>query len=130
MSLRPADTPTPLHANPSERPNMTDPVPSSTHRDTPDEQDDTARKQRVKALFTRYPDITSEERRELTDYLKSGPLLEIGLLKGDETIRYKIAAFEQEQEKALSHAPQEIAVLLVIFVLLAVACSALWDMGA
>ncbi|MDM7967047.1 hypothetical protein [Blastomonas fulva] len=97
---------------------------------TPDEQDDTARKQRIKALFTRYPDITSEERRELTDYLKSGPLLEIGLLKGDETIRYKIAAFEQEQAKALSHAPKEIAVLLVIFVLLAVACSALWDMGA
>lgn len=97
---------------------------------TPDERDGTARKQRVKALFTRYPDITSEERRELTDYMRSGPLLEIGLLKGDETIRYKIAAFEQEQEKALSHAPQEIAVLLVIFVLLAVACSALWDMGA
>lgn len=90
----------------------------------------TARKQRMRTLFDRYPAISSDERRELTVYLKSGPLLEIGLLKGDETIRYKIAAFEQEQQKALANSPMNMIVLLVIFGLLTLVLSGLWDMGA
>ncbi|WP_156139557.1 hypothetical protein [Sphingomonas sp. 35-24ZXX] len=95
----------------------------------PDTDDALARKQRIRAVFARYPNISNDERQQLTDFLKSGPLLDIGLLKGDEAIRYKIAAFEQEQEKALANAPMQMVVLLVIFVLLAVVCSALWDMG-
>lgn len=101
------------------------PAPPDTASD-----DAYARKQRIKALFARYPNISNEDRQELTDFLKSGPLMDIGLLKGDETIRYKIAAFEQEQEKALSNAPMQLVVLLAIFVLLAAVCSTLWDMGA
>ncbi|MDM7956791.1 hypothetical protein [Blastomonas sp.] len=92
--------------------------------------DANGRKQHIKTLFTRYPAISNDERRELTTYLKTGPLLEIGLLKGDETIRYKIAAFEQEQQKALDYSPVSIIVLLVIFVLLALVLTALWDMGS
>lgn len=85
--------------------------------------------QRIQALFTQYPAISGDERRELTAYLKNGPLLEIGLLKGDDTIRYKIAAFEQEQQKALENSPMSMVVLLVILALLAVVLSALWNIG-
>ena len=113
-----------------ERQVMNDQHPGAAMPATPDTDDASARKQRTRALFSRYPDISNDERYELTAFLKSGPLLDIGLLKGDDTIRYKIAAFEQEQEKALSHSPMQMVVLLVIFVLVAVVCSALWDIGA
>jgi hypothetical protein len=56
-------------------------------------------------------------------------LLDIGSLKGDETVRYKIAAFEDEHRKAFRTTPTQIAVLLVVFVIAALACSMLWDIG-
>lgn len=105
-------------------------IPSTTLDDPADENTATARKQRMRTLFDRYPAITGDERRELASYLKSGPLLEIGLLKGDETIRYKIAAFEEEEQKALSNSPTSMIVLVVIFALLTLVLSGLWDMGA
>jgi hypothetical protein len=113
----------------AERLLMTRKNSSTALDDTDHEHSATARKQRMRALFDRYPAITGDERRELTAYLKNGPLLEIGLLKGDETIRYKIAAFEQEQQKALANSPMSMVVLLVIFALLTLVLSVLWDMG-
>lgn len=112
-----------------ERPIMTNQDTSATPPTDTNDIVAAERKRRMRALFTRYPDITNDERREITDYFKTGPLLEIGLLKGDETIRYKIAAFEQEEHKALAASPMQLVVLLLIFVVAAVACSALWDMG-
>lgn len=97
--------------------------------DASDEHIASARKQRIRTLFKRYPDITGEERRELAAYLRSGPLLEIGLLKGEDTIRYKIGAFEQEQHKALATTPMELVVLLLVFGVVAAVCAALWDIG-
>ena len=83
----------------------------------------------IKALFERYPNISGDERRELARYLSSGPLLEIGLLKGDEAVRYKIAAFEKDNEKALSTTTFEAVVLVGIFALTALICYVMWDMG-
>lgn len=91
--------------------------------------DSEARRKQVKKLFARYPDITSAEREELVSYLRSAPVLDIGLLKSDEAIRYRIAAFEQENARKLSLRPVEIAVLLVIFALVSATCVALWDIG-
>lgn len=113
----------------SERSAMTEHHSLAATPAKPDTDDALARKQRIRAVFARYPNISNAERQQLTDFLKSGPLLDIGLLKGDEAIRYKIAAFEQEQEKALANAPIQMLVLLVIFVLLAAVCSTFWDMG-
>lgn len=90
-------------------------------------QDD--RRKQMKKLFARYPEITSTEREELVRYLRTAPVLDIGLLKSDETIRYRIAAFEQEHARKLSLRPVEIAVLLLIFALVTGACVALWDIG-
>lgn len=120
--MRPDTVPT------HERPIMTNhdkPAPVSTETDGLV----TDRKQRIEALFTRYPDITNDQRREIKAYFKTAPPLEIGLLKGDDTIRYKIAAFEQEEKRALATSPMELVVLLLVFVVAAVVCSALWDMG-
>lgn len=83
----------------------------------------------IKALFERYPNISGDERREMARYLNSGPLMDIGLLKGDETVRYKIAAFEKDNEKALSTTTFEAFVLIGIFALTALICYVMWDMG-
>lgn len=91
--------------------------------------DPEARRKQVKKLFARYPDITSTEREDLVHYLRTAPVLDIGLLKSNEAIRYRIAAFEQENARNLSIRPMEIAVLLLIFTLVAATCVALWDIG-
>lgn len=88
-----------------------------------------ARRKHIRSLFARYPDITSTEREEIVHYLRSGPVLDIGLLKSDEAIRYRIAAFEQEYARRLTIRPVEITVLLFVFALVTAACVALWDMG-
>lgn len=88
-----------------------------------------AQRQRMKQLFARYPDISSTEHDEMVRYLRTAPVLDIGLLKSDETIRYRIAAFEQESACKLAIRPVEIAVLLLVFALITAACVALWDIG-
>jgi len=95
--------------------------------DLPTHQD--VRRKQMKKLFARYPDITSSEREELVRYLRTAPVLDIGLLKSDEAIRYRIAAFEEENARKLSVRPAEIAILLLIFALAAATCVALWDIG-
>jgi len=95
--------------------------------DLPTYQDD--RRKQVARLFARYPEITSAEREELVRYLRTAPVLDIGLLKSDEAIRYRIAAFEQEHARKLAIRPVEIAVLLIVFALVTAACVALWDIG-
>lgn len=91
--------------------------------------DPEARRKRMKQLLARYPDIGSTEREEIVRYLRTAPVLDIGLLKSDETIRYRIAAFEQEHARKLAIRPVEIAVLLLVFALVTTACVALWDIG-
>lgn len=95
--------------------------------DLPTHQD--ARRKHVKNLFARYPEITSTEREELVRYLRTAPVLDIGLLKSDEAIRYRVAAFEEENARKLRVRPLEIAALLLIFTLVAATCVALWDIG-
>ncbi len=85
---------------------------------------------RIRMLLQQYPATSSEENREIALWLTKGPLLDIGLMRGDESLRYKIAAFEQEHSKIISNKPLQIIVLLAIFLLTALACFALWDVGA
>ena len=97
------------------------------HKDLPTEHD--ALRHHIRSMLARYPEIDSTEREEIVRYLRTAPVLDIGLLKSDEAIRYRLAAFEQENARKLSLRPVEIAVLLLIFVLVASACVALWDIG-
>ena len=90
---------------------------------------DNKNKSRVKHLLEQYPNTSRDENAEILAVLSDGPLLDIGSLKGDETVRYKIAAFEDEHRKAFRTTPMQIAVLLVVFVIAALACSMLWDIG-
>lgn len=106
------------------------PIDHSLDTQAPTEQQTAlATRSRIKSLFERYPNIANEEKRELAAYLRSGPLLDIGLLKGDEEIRYKIAAFEQDNQQALRTSPMELAVLITILAVAALVCSALWNAG-
>ncbi|GAA0642840.1 hypothetical protein GCM10009424_17900 [Sphingomonas ursincola] len=89
-----------------------------------------ARRKRMKTLFQRYPDISTSERDEMVRYLRTAPVLDIGLLKSDESLRYRIAAFEAANARALGASPWEIAALVAIFVFVGSVCVALWDMGA
>ena len=91
--------------------------------------DTEALRKRMKSLFKRYPDITASERDEIVRYLRTAPVLDIGLLKSDESLRYRIAAFEQANARALGSSPWEIAILIAIFAIVAATCVALWDMG-
>lgn len=93
------------------------------------DQSDSHKKSRVKDLLERYPNTSREENDEILNFLKNGPILDIGNLKGDETVRYKIAAFEEAHQKTFRTTPMEIVVLLFIFVIVALVCSMLWDVA-
>lgn len=96
---------------------------------TSDLQSESLKKARIKDLLERYPNTSRDENDEILAFLKNGPILDIGNLKGDEAVRYKIAAFEDAHQKMFRTTPMEIAVLLFIFVIVALVCSMLWDIG-
>lgn len=98
------------------------------HEDLPANTD--AQRRHIRSLFARYPDISTAERDAMVRYLRTAPVLDIGLLKGDESLRYRIGAFEAANARALGASPWDIAVLIAIFALVTNVCVALWDMGA
>ncbi|MES2338862.1 MAG: hypothetical protein V4537_12270 [Pseudomonadota bacterium] len=50
-----------------------------------------ARRDRIAALLRRYPDLPSDDTHELLTFLKTGAILDIGMLKGNPDTRDRIA---------------------------------------
>ena len=84
---------------------------------------------RAKALLTAYPNIDAAETAEIADFLRTGPVLEVGLLSSDEELRPKLLAFQAEHEGRFALRAKDYLVVALITAVLAVVCFLLWDAG-
>lgn len=84
---------------------------------------------RVKVLLHAYPNIDAAETAEIADFLRTGPVLEVGLLSSDEELRPKLLAFQAEHEGRFALRAKDYLVVALISVALAVICFLLWDAG-
>lgn len=53
---------------------------------------DLARRTRIAGLLDHHPNLNPEETREVLDFLKTGSMIDIGMLRGDPAYRAKIEA--------------------------------------
>ena len=63
-----------------------------------DEQNgsDLARRNHIAGLLARHPDLAAAETAEILDFLKTGSMIDIGMLRGDPAFRPKIEQIRAE----------------------------------
>lgn len=61
---------------------------------------DLARRSRIAALLDHHPNLVAEETVEILDFLKSGSMIDIGMLRGDPAYRAKIEAVKAADQGA------------------------------
>ncbi|WP_343518747.1 hypothetical protein [Sphingomonas sp.] len=92
---------------------------------------DLARRIRIAQLLDRHPKLDPAESAEVVDFLKTGSMIDIGMLRGDPAYRAKIEAI-----KAANHSEFRVGPLRSILIGLAIAlpflllCWLIADWGA
>ena len=61
---------------------------------------DLARRTRIAGLLDHHPNLAPEETAEILDFLKSGSMIDIGMLSGDPAYRTKIEAVKASNHQA------------------------------
>jgi hypothetical protein len=80
--------------------------------------DRNSRTERVKWLLGRYPDITPEEVREITAFLKRSPALDIALFELNGEVKPVLGRFERDRRRDCESAPRDVAIAVALLVLL------------
>lgn len=89
--------------------------------------DQQSRVDRVKWLLGRYPDITPEEAREITVFVKHSPALDIALFEMDGEVKPVLGRFKQDHQRDFGiSAPHWVAIGAAMLSLLFI-CYLLWD---
>ncbi len=92
---------------------------------------DTSLRDRIAGLLNRYPALEPSERGELIAFIKSGPAIDRGMLKGDPTHAAAIRRVEADhpEQFRLSIARQLFVAAAVALPFLAI-CWLAWEAGA
>lgn len=92
---------------------------------------DTSLRDYIAGLLTRYPALEPSERKELITFIKSGPAIDRGMLKGDPTHAAAIRRVEADhpEQFKLSLARQLFVAAVIVLPFLAI-CWLAWEVGA
>lgn len=92
---------------------------------------DVARRTRIAGLLDHHPNLKPEETAEILHFLKTGSMIDIGMLRGDPTYRAKIEAVKAADQSAFRlGAGRSIAIGLAIVVPFLLLCWLIADWGA
>jgi hypothetical protein len=81
---------------------------------------------RAEALLNRYPEISDRELDELIDIFPKLPILDVGLITGDERIAAKVADLYKAHGKRLKSSKTSLIILLVAFLVVPLATVAVF----
>lgn len=98
-----------------------------------DEQNgsDLARRTRIAGLLDHHPHLNPEESAEILDFLKTGSMIDIGMLRGDPAYRAKIEAMKAANQDAFRVGPlRSILVALAVALPFLLLCWLIADWGA
>ncbi len=85
----------------------------------------------VTGLLARYPDLATHETSELLDFLKSGPAVDRGMLKGDpETAPAIQRVLADHAEHFRVGLTKQLGIALAITLPFLLLCWLIWDSGA
>lgn len=92
---------------------------------------DTSLRERIGLLLTRYPALDPSEQAELIAFIKSGPAIDRGMLKGDPTYAAAIRRVEADhpEQFRLGIARQLLVAAAIALPFLAI-CWLAWEVGA
>jgi hypothetical protein len=85
-------------------------------------------RERVAALLARYPKISSRDRREILDFLKTGRHLEIGLLTANAALRPRLDSFMADHNHHFRVTLAESARVLAAISAFLLVCWLLWEL--
>ncbi|HEY0623144.1 hypothetical protein [Sphingomonas sp.] len=92
---------------------------------------DLARRTRIAGLLNHHPNLSPEESAEILDFLKTGSMIDIGMLRGDPAYRAKIEAVKAADHRAFKLGPvRSILIGLAITVPFVLLCWLIADWGA
>lgn len=92
---------------------------------------DLARRTRIAGLLDHYPNLSPEETAQILDFLKTGSMIDIGMLRGDPAYRAKIEAVKAADHHAFKLGPiRSILIGLAIAVPFLLLCWLIADWGA
>jgi len=66
---------------------------------------DLARRTRIAGLLDHHPNLSADETAEILDFLKTGSMIDIGMLRGDPTYRAKIETVKAANHRAFRLGP-------------------------
>ncbi len=92
---------------------------------------DTSLRDHIAGLLTRYPALEPSEREELITFIKSGPAIDRGMLKGDPTHAAAIRRVEADhpEQFRLGLTRQLLVAAAIVLPFLAI-CWLAWEVGA
>ena len=88
-----------------------------------------ARLRRIESLLALYPELSREEEAEVLHYLRKGPLLDLGLLTGMESVRDQLARFREHHRRELGLQPRDFLAPGVILLFVLVVGALAWNAG-
>lgn len=91
---------------------------------------DGERLRRIEISLRHYPDVSPDENREILQFLKSAPVLDAGLLTGNEEIRPQLQRFRHDHRRELGMGAKDYLVAAVILLVVIALGFLLWDAGS
>lgn len=87
------------------------------------------RRERIEHLLGKYPDISADEKVEISQFLQSVDAISLGLLSEDSGSRRKLQHFRRDQRAGSASLRQSALVIVTIILLLLGLGALLWDAG-
>ncbi len=92
---------------------------------------DLARRTRIAGLLDHHPNLAPEDTAEILDFLKTGSMIDIGMLRGDPAYRAKIDAVKAANPQSFRLGPlRSVLIGLAITVPFLLLCWLIADWGA
>ena len=85
--------------------------------------------ERVARLLARYPDVSKDENGEISNFMKTGRHLDIGLLTSNEKLRPNLDAFIEDHRKHFRVSVREATAVVILITAFLFLCWLLWELA-
>lgn len=90
---------------------------------------DADRLAQIESLLSQYPNLNQDERQQILQFLRKAPILDRGLLTGNQSVAWALEAFRHDHDKELSLGWREFLMVAAVAVLFLIVVAFLWNSG-